>query len=124
MEADTKAQRMFAESGDLGRSALASMNIGGVLATQGDINGAKHSIERALTVFRKQGDQSRVASALSNLGSMYEIEGDPHCKQRGRHRPMNKRCGDIHAGPACSPPPVSGRFDSPVKRWARLSKKM
>jgi eukaryotic-like serine/threonine-protein kinase len=76
VEADTKAQRMFAESGDLGRSALASMNIGGVLATQGDINGAKHSIERALTVFRKQGDQSRVASALSNLGSMYEIEGD------------------------------------------------
>jgi eukaryotic-like serine/threonine-protein kinase len=76
VEADTKAQRMFAESGDLGRSAVASMNIGGVLATQGDINGAKHSIERALTVFRKQGDQSRVASALSNLGSMYQIEGD------------------------------------------------
>jgi DNA-binding winged helix-turn-helix (wHTH) protein/tetratricopeptide (TPR) repeat protein/TolB-like protein len=74
--ADAEAQRMIAESGDLGRSAIASMNIGGVLATQGDIIGATHSIERALTVFRKQGDQAHLASALSNLGSMYEIEGD------------------------------------------------
>jgi eukaryotic-like serine/threonine-protein kinase len=76
VDADAEAQRMFAESGDLGRSAVAAMNIGGVLATQGDIIGAKHSIERALTVFRKQGDQAHLASALSNLGSMYEIEGD------------------------------------------------
>jgi eukaryotic-like serine/threonine-protein kinase len=76
VDADAEAQRMFAESGDLGRSAVASMNIGGVLATQGDIIGAKHSIERALTVFRKQGDQAHLASATSNLGSMYEIEGD------------------------------------------------
>ncbi|MGA7079110.1 MAG: winged helix-turn-helix domain-containing protein [Terriglobales bacterium] len=76
VDADAEARRMFAESGDLGRSAVASMNIGGVLATQGDIIGAKHSIERALTVFRKQGDQAHLASALSNLGSMYEIQGD------------------------------------------------
>ena len=76
VEADAEAQRMFAESGDLGRSAVASMNIGGVLATQGDIIGAKHSIERAQTVFRKQGDQAHLASATSNLGSMYEIQGD------------------------------------------------
>jgi DNA-binding winged helix-turn-helix (wHTH) protein/tetratricopeptide (TPR) repeat protein/TolB-like protein len=76
VDADTEAQRMFAESGDLDRSAVASMNIGGVLATQGDIIGAKHSIEQALNVFRKQGDQARLATALSHLGSMYEIEGD------------------------------------------------
>jgi DNA-binding winged helix-turn-helix (wHTH) protein/tetratricopeptide (TPR) repeat protein len=76
VEADAVAQRMFAESGDLDRSAVASMNIGGVLATQGDIAGARHSIEQALNLFRKQGDQFRVASALSNLGEMYEIEDD------------------------------------------------
>ena len=76
VDADAEAQRMFAASGDLGRSAVASMNIGGVLATQGDIIGAKHSIERALAVFRKQGDQAHLASATANLGSMYEIEGD------------------------------------------------
>ncbi|MGC2559137.1 MAG: tetratricopeptide repeat protein, partial [Terriglobales bacterium] len=77
VEADAVAQRMFAESGDLDRSAVASMNIGGVLATQGDIAGARHSIEQALNLFRKQGDQFRVATALSNLGEMYEIEDDP-----------------------------------------------
>ena len=76
VESDAEAERMFAESGDLDRSAVASMNIGGVLATQGDIVGAKHSIERALNLFRKQGDQPRLAAALTNLGSMYEIEGD------------------------------------------------
>jgi tetratricopeptide (TPR) repeat protein len=76
VDADTVAQRMFAESGDLDRSAVASMNIGGVLATQGDIAGARHSIEQALTLFRKQGDQARLGAALSNLGEMYEIEGE------------------------------------------------
>jgi eukaryotic-like serine/threonine-protein kinase len=76
VDADAVAQRMFAESGDLDRSAVASMNIGGVLATQGDIVGARHSIEQALNLFRKQGDQARVATALSNLGEMYEIEGE------------------------------------------------
>jgi DNA-binding winged helix-turn-helix (wHTH) protein/tetratricopeptide (TPR) repeat protein/TolB-like protein len=76
VDADAVAQRMFAESGDVDRSAVASMNIGGVLATQGDIIGAKHSIEQALNVFRKQGDQARLAAALSNLGEMYRIEGD------------------------------------------------
>jgi DNA-binding winged helix-turn-helix (wHTH) protein/tetratricopeptide (TPR) repeat protein len=76
VDADAVAQRMFAESGDLDRSAVASMNIGGVLATQGDITGAKHSIEQALNVFRKQGDQPRLAAALSNLGEMDEIDGD------------------------------------------------
>jgi eukaryotic-like serine/threonine-protein kinase len=76
VDADTVAQRVFSESGDLDKSAVASMNIGGVLATQGDITGAKHSIEQALKVFRKQGDQARVAAALSNLGEMYGIEGD------------------------------------------------
>jgi eukaryotic-like serine/threonine-protein kinase len=75
VDADTVAERMFAEVGDLDRSAAASMDIGGVLATQGDIVGAKHSIEQALRVFQKQGDQPRVAAALSNLGEMYEIEG-------------------------------------------------
>lgn len=75
-EADAIAQRMFAESGDLDKSAVASMNIGGVLATQGDIAGARHSIEQALNLFRKQGDQFRQATALSNLGEMYEIEDD------------------------------------------------
>jgi DNA-binding winged helix-turn-helix (wHTH) protein/tetratricopeptide (TPR) repeat protein len=76
VDADAVAQRMFAESGDLDRSAVASMNIGGVLATQGDIVGARHSIEQALNLFRKQGDQARLGAALSNLGEMYEIEGD------------------------------------------------
>jgi eukaryotic-like serine/threonine-protein kinase len=76
VDADTVAQRMFAESGDSDRSAVASMNIGGVLATQGDIVGARHSIEKALNLFRKQGDQFRLATALSNLGEMYEIEDD------------------------------------------------
>ena len=76
VNADAEAQRMFADSGDWDRSAVASMNIGGVLATQGDIIGAKHSIEQALDLFRKQGDQVRLATALTNLGSMYEIEGD------------------------------------------------
>jgi len=76
VDADGEAQRMFAESGDLDRSAVASMNIGGVLATQGDITGAARSIEQALDLFRKQGDQPRLAAALTNLGSMYEIEGD------------------------------------------------
>src|ERR1035438_8181681 len=70
------AQRMFAESRDVDRSAVASMNLGGLLAAQGDITGAKHDIEQALNVFRKQGDQTHLASALSNLGSMYGIEGD------------------------------------------------
>jgi DNA-binding winged helix-turn-helix (wHTH) protein/tetratricopeptide (TPR) repeat protein/TolB-like protein len=76
LDADAQALRMFAESGDLDRSAVASMNIGGVLATQGDIIGAKRSVGHALNVFRKQGDQVRLAAALTNLGSMYEIEGD------------------------------------------------
>ena len=76
VDADAVAQRMFAESGDFDRSAVASMNIGGVLATQGDIIGAKRSIEQALNIFRKQGDQARLATALSCLGSMYEIQGD------------------------------------------------
>ena len=76
VDADAIAQRMFAESGDLDRSAVASMNIGGVLATQGDIVGARDSIEQALNLFRKQGDQARLGAALSNLGEMYEIEGD------------------------------------------------
>jgi tetratricopeptide (TPR) repeat protein len=76
VDADAEAQRMFADSGDLDRSAVASMNIGGILATQGDITGAKHSIEQALNVFRKQGDQARLAAALTNLGEMYGIEGD------------------------------------------------
>jgi DNA-binding winged helix-turn-helix (wHTH) protein/tetratricopeptide (TPR) repeat protein/TolB-like protein len=76
VDADVVAQRVFSESGDLDRSAVASMNIGGVLATQGDITGAKHSIEQALNVFRKQGDQGHLAAALSNLGEMYGIEGD------------------------------------------------
>jgi eukaryotic-like serine/threonine-protein kinase len=76
VDADAVAQRMFAESGDLDRSAVASMNIGGVLATQGDIVRARHSIEQALELFRKQGDQARLGAALSNLGEMYEIEGD------------------------------------------------
>ena len=75
-ESDAIAQQMFAESGDLDRSAVASMNIGGVLATQGNISGAAHSIEQALNLFRKQGDQPRLAAALSNLGEMYEIGGD------------------------------------------------
>jgi DNA-binding winged helix-turn-helix (wHTH) protein/tetratricopeptide (TPR) repeat protein len=76
VDADREAQRMFAESGDLDRSAVASMNIGGVLATQGDITGAAHSIEQALDLFRKQGDQPRLAAALSNLGEMCVIEGN------------------------------------------------
>jgi DNA-binding winged helix-turn-helix (wHTH) protein/tetratricopeptide (TPR) repeat protein len=76
MDAYAVAQRMFAESGDMDRSAVALMNIGGLLAAQGDITGAKHYIEQALNVFRKQGDQTHLASALSNLGSMYGIEGD------------------------------------------------
>jgi eukaryotic-like serine/threonine-protein kinase len=76
VDADAEAQRMFADSGDLDRSAVASMNIGGVFATQGDITGATHSIEQALNLFRKQGDQPRLAAALSNLGEMHEIEGD------------------------------------------------
>jgi len=76
VDSDTVAQRMFAESGDLDRSAVASMNIGGVFATRGDIVGASHSIEQALNLFRKQGDQARLTAALSNLGEMYEIEGD------------------------------------------------
>jgi len=61
------------------------MNIGGVLATQGDLTGAKHSIEQALNVFRKQGDQAHLAAALSNLGEMYGIEGDlPKAENRVR----------------------------------------
>jgi len=85
VDADAVAQRMFAESGDLDRSALAAMNIGGVLATQGDLTGAKHSIEQALNVFRKQGDQAHLAAALSNLGEMYGIEGDlPKAENRVR----------------------------------------
>jgi len=76
VDADAVAQRVFSESGDLDRSAVASMNIGGVLATQGDVIGAKHSIEQALNVFRKQGDQGYLAAALSNLGEMHGIEGD------------------------------------------------
>jgi len=70
------AQRMFAESGDVDRSALALMNRGGLLAKQGDIPGAMRSIEQALSVFRKVGDQSHLGTALSNLGEMYEIEGE------------------------------------------------
>jgi tetratricopeptide (TPR) repeat protein len=70
------AQRMFAESGDVDRSALALMNIGGVLAKQGDLTGAIRSIEQSLNVFRKVGDQAHLADALSNLGEMYEMEGD------------------------------------------------
>lgn len=73
---DAAAQRKFADSGDLDRSAVAAMNIAGVLATQGDVTGAKHSIGQALKVFRKQGDQARLGAAFSNLGEMYEIEGD------------------------------------------------
>jgi len=76
VDADAVAGQMFAESGDLDRSAVASMNIGAVLATQGNVVGAKHSIEQALTVFRTRGDQPRLAAALSNLGEMHEIEGD------------------------------------------------
>ena len=76
VDADAEAEKMFAASGDLDRSAVTSMNIGGVLATQGNITGAKHSIEEALKLFRKQGDQVRLGTALTNLGSMYEIEGD------------------------------------------------
>jgi tetratricopeptide (TPR) repeat protein len=76
VDADTVARQMFAESGDFDRSAVASMNIGGVLATQGDIVGAMHNIKQALNVFRKQGDQPRLAAALSNLGEMYQIQGD------------------------------------------------
>jgi eukaryotic-like serine/threonine-protein kinase len=76
VDADAEAEKMFAAAGDLDRSAVASMNIGGVLATQGDVTGAKRSIEQALNLFRKQGDQVRLATALTNLGSMYEIEGD------------------------------------------------
>lgn len=85
VDADAIAQRMFAEAGDLDRSAVASMNIGGVLATRGDIAGAKRNIEQALKVFRKQGDQARLASAFSNLGEMYEIDGDlPKAENRFR----------------------------------------
>ena len=73
---EAEAQRIFAEAGDLGRSARASMDIGGILATQGDIAGAEQSIERSLTVFRRQRNEAGQASALSNLGSMHEIEGD------------------------------------------------
>lgn len=76
LDADAVAQQMFAESGDLDRSAVAAMNIGGVLATQGDVTGAKRSIEQALKLFRKQGDQARLTASLSNLGEMYEIEGE------------------------------------------------
>jgi DNA-binding winged helix-turn-helix (wHTH) protein/tetratricopeptide (TPR) repeat protein len=76
LDADAVARQMFAESGDLDRSAVAAMDIAGVLATQGDVTGAKRSIEQALEVFRKQGDQARLTTALSNLGNMYEIEGD------------------------------------------------
>jgi len=76
VDADTVAQQMFAESGDFDTSAVAAMDIGGVLATQGDIIGARHSIEQALGLFRKQGDQARLATAVANLGEMYEIEGN------------------------------------------------
>jgi len=44
------------------------MNIGGVLAKQGDIARAKRRIKQALNVFRKTSDQANLAAALFNLG--------------------------------------------------------
>ena len=76
MDAYTVARRMFAESGDVDRSALALMNIGGVLAKQGDVAGAKRSIKQALKVFRKTSDQANLAAALFNLGEIYQRQGE------------------------------------------------
>jgi len=76
MDAYAVAQRTFAEFGNLDDSAQALMNIGIVLVQQGDLAGAKRSIERALNVFRKNGDQASLAAALSNLGEIYRSEGD------------------------------------------------
>ncbi|MGA2689223.1 MAG: tetratricopeptide repeat protein [Candidatus Korobacteraceae bacterium] len=76
IEAYSVARRIFAQSGDVERSALALMQIGGVLAKRGDVTGARHNIEQALNVFREHGDEAHQAAALSNLGEMCEIEGD------------------------------------------------
>ena len=75
MDAYAAGQRMFAESGDVDRSALALMNIGIVLYKQGDIAAAKRSIEQALNVFRKKGDEANLAAALGNLGEIYQSQG-------------------------------------------------
>ncbi len=76
IDAYTVARRIFAQSGDVERSALTLMNIGAVLATRGDLSGARHNIEQALSVFREHGDQAHQAAALSDLGEMWEMEGD------------------------------------------------
>ena len=61
------AQRMFAESGDVVGAALATMDTGLCLMSEGDLAGAKGRFEQALIVFRKKGDQASAAAALNNL---------------------------------------------------------
>ena len=76
MDAYGVAQRTFAESGNLDASARVLLNIGSVLAKQGDLAGSERVTEQALNVFRKQGDQSRLAAALSDLGELCQMQGE------------------------------------------------
>lgn len=81
-DAFTEAQKMFAESGDVDGAALALMDIGVTLERQGELAGAKRSIEQSLIVFRKNGDEASLAAALTNVSLIYSREGDLPAEER------------------------------------------
>jgi eukaryotic-like serine/threonine-protein kinase len=71
------AQKTFIDSGDLDEAALVSMNIGLVLAKQGQLEGARAKMEEAGKVFRSRGDQARLAATLVNLAEgVYQPQGE------------------------------------------------
>lgn len=75
-EAYSTAKRIFEQAGDRDGIATARNDLGIVLRKQGDLTGARATLEEARTEFREIGDENGLGGALTNLGEVCRAEGD------------------------------------------------
>jgi tetratricopeptide (TPR) repeat protein len=76
MSACQEAQTIYDSAGNPQGSATALLNIGNVLADQGDFHRSDQVYEQSLKISRKLGNQGITASALNNLASNLNEEGN------------------------------------------------
>ena len=75
-EAYSTAQQIYEQAGDRDGTATARNDLGIVQQKQGDLAGARATLEEARTEFHEIGDENGLGGALTNLGEVYRAEGD------------------------------------------------
>ena len=98
------------------------------LPLQGSSDGRRHNLGarsgQACTDGNRRKVDLRQGRYRQHLKRNCSGKRNRHREQSGSHGPVNEGCGNVHAGPANSAPPVSGWVGLSPKRCARLSKKM